>query len=665
MTIASKLGWKQAAATAGYAAAVGAVAAAVGPGVVAFAGGVGQSLAATGLHWLCQKSNFGEDQEQTDGLLNHDIARMVKTAVSEAARDTVHGWAEQNPGAQPDLVRGLRGLSERDFDIDAIPVRQVGKWVADAQRGLMPRVDGAMYANDRSGEMLEALAAGAEDRVVERLRLASADQLPDSLRRRFREVLPQHVEAYIALYLKTNARAQTAVQHATLRRIADRTEDIAHGLDLLSDGLCSKLDTGFLTLARKFEASAEVTARAVEDAVGRAFRKQDRPPLFPPFHSFEAKTDLDRLVFGFRSSPLLGREEAMGDLIDFVSEYPEAAKKGLKDVRWTTITGDAGCGKTRLGAELARRLEGWAAEAGTGGEPALWRTGFLGDPGPWLRGAGRRWVPDTDTLIVIDYAGRIADGGEEGIGAIRDFLHDLAKRSSEEKWHCRARIVLIDRFHPDTQQQGLATRLEVGDKGSVVKELRWKSERLHLGVLGAGDSLAVARAYGRGRWSAQVEKAVREAMLADPELARPLFAAMLGQEAGSGVEHAGTLNAVTVARKVLARFFSHLPEGVEFESAKDVLAVATAGQGMELTAVLERLEFGPPVRRALGRMARIESDDRLPALQPDFLGELLVLDRMALQPKRVSEWMELAWELGGKTGQFVVHLAEDFAGRAE
>ena len=675
MTSASKHRWTQAAATVGYVAAVGAVAVAAGPALgigAAFAatfpwltavGGVGQSLAAAGIQSLCQKSDFGEDQQQTDGLLSSDIARMVKTAVSEAARDTVHGWAAQNGGALPDLVRGLQGLSERDFQIDAIPEREVGRWVADAQREFMSASDGAQRVSDLNTAMLEALAAGAEDRVVERLQLANATHLPESLRQKFRGALPLLVQAYVGLYLKTNVRAQTAVQHFTLRGIADGTAEVARNLDALSARLCSNLDSGFRTLAQRFEASAKETALAVEDAVNRAFQKQDQPPLSAPFYSFEASNDVDRLVFGFRSSPLLGREETMGDLIDFVGEDPEAAKKGLKDVRWTTITGDTGCGKTRLAAELAFRLGGPAMEADSF---RLWRAGFLDDPAGWLRDAGRRWIPDTDTLILIDYAGRVSGGTEEGVEALRNFLCDLARRSSEEKWYCRVRIVLIDRFHPDTQQQGLAVRLDAGDKGPLVKKLRWQSKRLHLGVLEAPDSLAVARAYGRhGAWTAQVEEAVRRAMLEDPELARPLFAAMLGQQAGSGVQHAGTLNAVTVAQKVLKRFFSHLPESGEFESAKDVLAVATAGQGMELTAVLERLELGTPVRRALVKMARIGSNDRLVALQPDFLGELLVLDRMALKPKLVSEWMGLAWELGGNTGQFVERLAEDFAGRAE
>jgi hypothetical protein len=124
-----------------------------------------------------------------------------------------------------------------------------------------------------------------------------------------------------------------------------------------------------------------------------------RPGLKAPFEASIRPDSLDALRSLARTSELVGRDEALDALMSFL---------GAPDpLLWTVVSGEAGTGKTRLAAELVAFIRGTAP----GGDPAIpggWRAGFY-DATDWLQAGGHKWTPETDTLIVVDYAGKYAN----------------------------------------------------------------------------------------------------------------------------------------------------------------------------------------------------------------------------------------------------------------
>src|SRR6202044_617949 len=116
---------------------------------------------------------------------------------------------------------------------------------------------------------------------------------------------------------------------------------------------------------------------------------------------------------------------------------------------------------------------------------------------------------------------------------------------------------------------------------------RWKkTDRTHLRPLQGKFALQVARAYAGTKWGALHRLRVQEEIQRDPELARPLFAALLGHAISVDGLPPGNLNPVSVARIALERQFSQKywnPAGGQ--RVGDLLAVVTAANGMPLEIV--------------------------------------------------------------------------------
>jgi hypothetical protein len=105
----------------------------------------------------------------------------------------------------------------------------------------------------------------------------------------------------------------------------------------------------------------------------------------------QLKTEIDILNPAFQAVPLVGRDEDLKFLTDWLGREPEIAI--------TAMFGPGGSGKTRLALEILQQL------------PTGWQGGFLSteEAGRFLRDENlSEWSWQKPTLIIVDYAALMA-----------------------------------------------------------------------------------------------------------------------------------------------------------------------------------------------------------------------------------------------------------------
>jgi len=140
------------------------------------------------------------------------------------------------------------------------------------------------------------------------------------------------------------------------------------------------------------------------------------PPLYVP--RVEDASEESRFVYSARRVPLLGREEALTELREFLEDE--------RAVLWWLWTGAGGLGKSRLALELVLEAP-WRG----------WDAGFLISDG--RKGAGHdwaRWKPTSPTLIVVDYVAQRAEEAGEAIKELGARVEVLGQR---------VRVLLLER----------------------------------------------------------------------------------------------------------------------------------------------------------------------------------------------------------------------------
>jgi hypothetical protein len=630
------------------------------------------ALVANGLSAFCRLGDFWIHKEYKETLVNHDILRVIRGAWGDAAKAAIDAYVKKHSGALSILTGrppkafliAVRRLKAHDFVGRDISVSTIRAAIETSRRSLLGTPDPQAALAGHLAQLQDALVHSVIGTVTSQL--GSTEEIPADFRDYLAGkggVLDQLV-IHTAYYLKTDQRAQTAVLHFTLQEIADSEQEML-ARQTRMEVLCQRIHDSQ-------SASEKIVIRALEERLkvqnadllahlDRKLNDEHRPRLGPAFSPEHGAADFTyRFAYRLRATKFVGRKQAMKALMSFMGDPRPAL--------WTVISGAAGNGKSRLAAELIEM-------AGTPDAPAgRWRAGFLRNAKDWLKSDAVKWERDADTLLVIDYASEI-DRQD-----VSDFLAHLRGAGAVFS-ASQMRVILIDRLPPDGEL-GIAMQLTRGsDRSAEIAANRWRDgegDPLTLKPVSETDGLAIARDAAGAAWTPHAAVRVEQALRADTELARPLFAYLLGDAIRSGKAQQGALNPVSVASSALARLFPH-SNGNALGNVKTLLAAATACQG-----IAEDSLFAPNVLEDLigGQCSYAEimslqhdlrtltgsSDGRIHQLEPDFLGGLFVLEQLLALPKacwheKSKLLMSLAWRHGSAPGAFLERLTSDFVGR--
>lgn len=367
-------------------------------------------------------------------------------------------------------------------------------------------------------------------------------------------------------------------------------------------------------------AVAMAIVEAIKAVADRRLERARRPK--PPLHVPELEPDgQGRFLFAASAIPMLGYDDARAQLGDFIRHRGR--------FRWWMVTGGAGVGKSRLALELCKSLKGWDA-------------GFVRQDADF---AWDQWQPAWPTLLVFDYVASRVDEVAKVL---------LALSGRRKAFDYPVRVLLLER-QADTWIGGL---VGVGSEKYLVLETRHREAPLHLaGVRGTARWRIVQETLKRrGVSETPSEEFVREALDRMDSAGRPLFT-MLFAEMSAAAQGGELADFEAVLRDNLDRDLRKAWTSLgATERDKNLLAFATMIGGLpvaELSRVVSDLLPGTDDRSAEGfnparyqAMTGQELRDRLPALEPDIIGEFFVLEHLGQDPsgERVRVLPRLARE---------------------
>ena len=368
------------------------------------------------------------------------------------------------------------------------------------------------------------------------------------------------------------------------------------------------------TLATLDDLSTSVTdVRALCDALLAQLPPQPvlRAALLP------RDTHLHRFVYRARRAALRGRDAELAQLETFVDTSATFA--------WWALTGPGGLGKSRLALELGIRI-GAAARVGWF-DPT---TTFDWD----------RWQPDRPTVIIADYA----DAGSNA-----DAVFQLLRRlSSRNDLGLPVRVLLLARAEARTTdpRNWYARLTTAGSNASLIEAKQFAPPDV-LGGLDDNALWSVVEAFLPSGSDVPDRPAVLANLLTIDPARRPLFAAMVGDALGAGRSLRAWDQARLVSdvlnrerRQFWYRAETPSPDEVRHEH---LLAVATLAGGVPVVdldagardapgLVPDAATFDP---EQYTRMVVAPATERLAPLEPDILGEFMVLD--VLHPRHAAD----------------------------
>jgi hypothetical protein len=400
-------------------------------------------------------------------------------------------------------------------------------------------------------------------------------------------------------------------------------------------------------------------ARRLDD-LDRAVRAGDAPPLALP----REHPDGSGLHYANRTLPVLGREAVQARLRAFLD--------GEGDIRWFQLAGGAGQGKSRLALELCLERAGG------------WDVGFLAGERLARFERWHLWQPTAPTLIVLDYV----TGWEEAVRAALDALLVTRRRFDHP-----VRLLLLER----TPYRGAETAahaapwwrsLVAGHQAlaDALAATRFADGVLELAALGDDNLAQIVRRRGGGRAAPPAADEVRATLARIDGAGRPLYAYLLAEHLAAGAAAPTTRERLlddALAREQ-RRFWRHevrhLPTLVGDDPAMRLAVLATLARGVEagpaVTALDPAAGNGHPQEtiaeacRINGRpvlTADVTRETTLPPLQPDLLGEYLVLQALApgfagTATPATAALVQAAWRLAPEgTAQTLALAAQDFA----
>ncbi|MCA1909317.1 MAG: hypothetical protein LDL39_13240, partial [Magnetospirillum sp.] len=362
-------------------------------------------------------------------------------------------------------------------------------------------------------------------------------------------------------------------------------------------------------------------------------------PTAPPLSVREVEdSEQARFYFGARHIPLLGRDDELAQLLGF-------ATQGSSKPRWWLLGGEGGAGKSRLALELVLRCEDLGWHAGF----VDWDADFNWD----------QWEPDRPCLLVVDYAQKDAQNYGTWLRRLCDrrsgFAHEV-------------RVLLLER---DLKGPWLEQLMGSGSHQARLESHRYLSPQtlpaLSVDVLWQ----IVDKVFASKQKPLPArDKALADLARIDPH-GRPLFAALFADALAEGGDTA-QWDDQTLIRAILRREAEKFwkSAGVT-EDDLNLLALATMTGGLDLTPEItsDLRQAGlidadiPRDRCRYSALCNRKVTTHLFPLEPDILGELFVLDRIAKDCTADPSLAELLWRYGWRLNPLAMAQFLDRAGR--
>jgi len=343
-----------------------------------------------------------------------------------------------------------------------------------------------------------------------------------------------------------------------------------------------------------------------------------------------------RFTYRAQVAPFVGRQQEL------------AALKAFCDAdhcfRWWLLAGPGGQGKSRLAFELCLSRAN------------AWHAGILASPKfDW-----RTWEPERPTLIVADYAARDVDDLRKAAVALCD---------REHTFDFPVRLLLLERDPKGPWSE----KFEGTDNARYDLAGHCHDGPLMLDPLGDEALWQVMLAFFDRAGATAPNKAETLGKLKDiDDDARPLFASLLADAWTAGGLRPDW-SKEDLLTHVLAREDDQFWKRADVDDLdRNLLALATMTGGIALDDALgngapgllpDRQSFEPDRYEVMcGRPV----DGRVPALEPDIIGEFFVLSHLATKRAKILGWAKelhnLAWTTAApwKIGSFLFRATSDF-----
>ncbi|ETD90662.1 hypothetical protein U713_04780 [Rhodobacter capsulatus YW2] len=376
--------------------------------------------------------------------------------------------------------------------------------------------------------------------------------------------------------------------------------------------------------------------------------------------------------------PLIGRERELSDLRAWLDDEV--------DISVHALIGSAGTGKTRLSIGLCAAIDGGATPG------AGWLAGFLSPAHlPRLADVFATTAFDwtRSTLLVIDYAAQ----GYEALGRWLDHL-----AAGPRLQGAKLRILLLERQAPEgfgwwqelcaSPRNAAAGRRDLfwQPRPEVLAGLADIEVRRRILAEALGATAALHRTAPRPVPPAEADP-VLDARLSEPVFGNALslvMAGVIGHE--TGLRAALALRRLDAARRLggreLDRFADLAGAGAEAQAIRHLLAfnalaggLPVAGLGRQLRDELAALgatantqRLSELMQQELPSPARRDGADataRLATIQPDLIGEAVIVEAFETTPERRVEalaTLRRAYALTGPAAaQALMRLLQDYA----